>query len=345
MSINEALGKLYRTSLAKTYEWRRKPSGRTITAPIRWSWDGIYRIILELKKETFNVSDTILISGARRSGTTWLAELLCASPDYCVIFEPIVLWRKYGVVPGGGFADYIDPKADWPVGKDLFGKLFEGKAIHPHAFTQNPLMDFLRCSSLVIKSVNTNKLMPWLSVNFKLRGMILIIRHPCAVVASLKKHLPKPLKEVSQTHQQYVEQNLPHLYNFVKGLKTQEEIHAAGWCCEHHPPLKYRRNDNWIQVSYEKLVLDGENELKRICAGLNFSKIDESLNHLAVRSLTTRNWSVDHTRASEEQRLGNWRNTLDKEATKRVLSIVDAFGIQGYNDNNVPDFDKIGVIT
>ncbi|MCG2776105.1 MAG: hypothetical protein L6406_10540 [Desulfobacterales bacterium] len=230
MSLNETLGRLYRISLAKTYEWRRKPSGRTITTPIRWTWDGLYRIILGLKRGSFSASDTILISGARRSGTTWLSELLCASQDYCVVFEPIVLWRKYGVVPRGGCADYISPESDWPMGKELFGKLFEGRSVHPHAFGQNSLMDLIRCTSLVIKSVNTNKLMPWLSANFKLRGMILIFRHPCAVVASLKKHLPKPLQQVSITHQRYVEQNLPHLSGYITGLKTQEEIHAAGWC-------------------------------------------------------------------------------------------------------------------
>ena len=92
-------------------------------------------------------------------------------------------------------------------------------------------------------------------------------------------------------------------------------------------------------------MLEGENEVKRICSGLNFSKIDESLNHLAVRSLTTRNWSANHSQASAEERLGNWRNTLDKEEAKRVLSVVDAFGILGYTDDIIPDFDKIGVAT
>jgi hypothetical protein len=269
---------------------------------------------------------------------------MSSSSDYCMIFEPIVLWRKYGLVEPGGCADYVSPESDWPRGKELFEKLFKGRSVHPHAFIQNSPTDLLRCNSLLIKSVNANKLIPWLSANFQIRGIILIIRHPCAVVASLKKHLLKPLHEVSHTHQRYVIENLPHLKDYIKSLKTQEEIHAAGWCCDHHAPLKHRQNYSWIQVLYERIVLDGKNELKPIFSALNLSGFDEAVNRLRVRSLSSHSWSADHSHVTAEKRLNSWLGILDKEEVKRVLSVVEVFGITGYSDNPVPDFDNIGVV-
>jgi hypothetical protein len=93
-------GKLYRSSLSKIYEFRKKPIGKAITLPLRWSWDGLYKAILFFKANTFKLSDTILVTGMPRSGTTWLGELLSVSRDYCMIFEPIVLWENKGVIKG-----------------------------------------------------------------------------------------------------------------------------------------------------------------------------------------------------------------------------------------------------
>lgn len=339
------LWKLYRTFLVKTYDWRCTPVGRRMTIPLRWGWDGVYKTILSFKVAAFNRSDTILLTGTPRSGTTWLSELLCSSRDYCSIFEPIVMWHRYGVIRGLDWADYISPDTDWPEGKELFCKLFEGRSVHPHAFIHNSPMDLIRCRSLLIKSITTNTLLPWLAVNFQIRGMILIVRHPCAVVASLKKHLTKLHRRVPDRRQRYVRENLPHLTAYVQRLQTEEEILAVRWCCDHHAPLKHRRDNSWIQVSYEKLVLDGRNELRRIYSALDLAKSENALNRLQSSSLTVHNWSVDHSRASAEERLGNWRRSLDGEQVRRVLSVVDAFGIRGFSEDVVPDFDNIGVAT
>ena len=345
MYSSGSFSKIYRNSLAKTYDWRKSTIGKKVVAPLRWSWDGFYWAILQFKSQAFNPSDTILVTGAPRSGTTWLGELLSASRDYCVVFEPIVILTRRGMIKDADWADHIEADSNWTEGKKLFGKLFEGRGVPAHAFVHNSPADLMRCRSLVIKSINANRLLPWLSMNFKIKGMVLIIRHPCAVVASLKKHMKDLPRKVSLRGQRYVIKNLPHLADYVRGLQTVEEIYAVRWCCSHYVPFRYSKRDSWIEVSYEKLVLSGPEELRRIHSALGLSCPDKAIAHLTSSSLTSHNWSVDHNRVEPQKRLSNWKNILDKQQIRRILSVVEAFGISGFNDEVIPDFDNIKVTT
>ncbi len=226
MSLNMNFKNLYYFSLKKTYEWRQtRVGGRKMTAPFHFGWDKLYKGILAFKSGAFAPSNTIFITGTPRSGTTWLSELISSSRDYVVIFEPTGMWMKYGVVQSDKWMEYINPDSQWSEGKELFSKLFEGRSVHPHAFVHNSPIKLLRTKSLVIKDIDSNMLLPRLANNFNIRGMILIIRHPCEVVASTKKHLANTPKRVTAITQRYVKENLPHLTSFIQILqKTRIEI-------------------------------------------------------------------------------------------------------------------------
>ncbi len=337
---------LYRTSLQKSYDWRQTNFGQKLLFPFRYGWYGLYKGILMFKVGTFDPANTVFISGSIRSGTTWLSELLCTQKDYCLLFEPTStdLWNLQLNVPASYWRESIGPDSNWPEGEELFAKLFKGGFAPPNALILNSPLDLIRCNSLIIKCVGTNMLLPWLAARFQIRGMIFILRHPCAVVNSVKKHRKIP-QQIPIRRQRYIEKNLPHLASYIQNLRTEEEILAVTWCCDHYAPLKYRRNDTWIQVSYEKLVLEGQKELKRIYNALGFSETVETRANLRSNSLTTHKWTVDHSLASVEERLGNWKRTLNGDAVKRILSVVETFGIQGFGDNIVPYFDKIGIAT
>jgi LPS sulfotransferase NodH len=40
----------------------------------------------------------ILVTGAHRSGTTWVGKILCASGEAAYISEPLNLWHRPGVM-------------------------------------------------------------------------------------------------------------------------------------------------------------------------------------------------------------------------------------------------------
>lgn len=334
---------IYRAFLKRTSAWRSTPVGAKAIAPARYLSDSIRRAVLALKNGAFDPSEAIFLTGMERSGTTWLAELLSASKDRCLVFQPIMEWWRKGIITDEEYEDYIDPRSEWPKGKKLFAELFQGRSILPHALTHSTLMSMIRSKSLVIKSVRANPILPWLAGNFKIKGMILITRHPCAVAVSLKMHGTKSAQGLSESNRRYVRQYLPHLTGYIQQLGTAEEFLTVRWCCEHHPPFKHAAEGLWIHVPYERLVLDGPAELEKIYSALDLPVSQEALRGLRIDSLVVGKWSVNHSRASTEQRLGAWKRRLDDEQIRRILSVVEAFGIRGYSDEPLPDFERIGL--
>ncbi|MHC4981658.1 MAG: hypothetical protein ACYTF6_00630 [Planctomycetota bacterium] len=187
----------------------------------------------------------------------------------------------------------------------------------------------------MIKSVVGNMLLPWLGANFSLGGMLLVIRHPCSTAVSLKMHGTGAARSISKQHMGYVREHLPHLVDYVQRLKTPEELLTVRWCVEQHAPLRHAEG-SWIQVLYEKLILDGYEELERIHAALNLPIADDAERLLRTNSLRVGAWSVDHSRASAEEWLSGWKRRLSDEQAKRVLSVVEAFGITGYTSDIAP---------
>ena len=51
----------------------------------------------------------ILVTGAHRSGTTWVGKVLCASGEAAYISEPLNLWHRPGIMgaPVAGWYTYI----------------------------------------------------------------------------------------------------------------------------------------------------------------------------------------------------------------------------------------------
>jgi hypothetical protein len=136
-------------------------------------------------------------------------------------------------------------------------------------------------------------------------------------------------------------ENFPHLAHYIEDFRTEEEILAVQWCCEHYVPLKHTKGGSWVEVFYEQLILSGPDELKRIYFLLGLSDPEKAIGRLKLKSMTTRSWSADHNRVSAEERLGNWKHKLDKRQVSRILSVVEAFDISGFSDDVIPDFDNI----
>jgi hypothetical protein len=45
-----------------------------------------------------NAQSPILVTGAHRTGTTWVGKMLAASPQVAYISEPLNVWHRPGVL-------------------------------------------------------------------------------------------------------------------------------------------------------------------------------------------------------------------------------------------------------
>lgn len=287
--------------------------------------------------------ETILLTGSPRSGTTWVGAVLSFERDRAMITEPLHLGLAAVRKAGFEWRTHREPEERWPEGEGFLRRLFRGRGLSPATLGDNDWATLLRYRRLLIKCVRANRLLPWMARRFQLGGMIHLVRHPCAVVASQIAHPAFPAHGVTDFDRRYVERHLPRLSARLDTLRHEEEFRALTWALDQHVPLASASRSRWLLLPYERLVADGETELERVLAHLALRPTAEARARLRRSSREAHDWSADHARADLGERLGGWRRRLSAEQIRRVLDVVEAVGLRGWSEDLVPDADALGV--
>jgi hypothetical protein len=316
------------------------------------------RIIFSGKK--IDTKDAIFITGAPRSGTTWLMDIMMTIPDYTYVFEPIhpkLFPESFDV--GFKSRTYLPINKNWRDGEEHLKKIFTGKTVShlpEYSLQIEMIMHRLLGRKLIIKAIHMNRILPWLAKRFEFRGIFLIIRHPCAVINSQLKsgfygyhNSSPPYEDIPPTIDNILEEASminslePSILNKLRKIKTIEEILAAAWCLDYYVPLSMPKIHPWTTVIYEKLVTDGENEIRRLFNELREKNIHPSAyKHLRKPSMKTLTSEIKNVVKVEEQLL-KWKKSLSEKQIERILRVVSDFGLDFYTDKAEPDYEKIGI--
>jgi hypothetical protein len=194
----------------------------------------------------------------------------------------------------------------------------------------------LRTRRWVVKLVRGNGILHWLGNTFPIRRPVLMIRHPCAVVASQVR-----LEPWSDPGSPATPANLaafPQFAEVLERLQTDEEHLAGRWCMSTHVALSSPRPHPWRTQSYEKLILDPAVELEAMFGAWGMTVPDAVLDRVRVASQTTYGDSrPDDVRAQ----LSRWTTVLGPEQVRRILDVVGAFGLDFYTDRPEPDYQRL----
>lgn len=322
-----------------------------------------YRVIQKIDKTFFNakkidIKDTLAVAGTPRSGTTWLMEALSRIPEYKYLFEPInPIW--FLDIRGIGFSSrkYVPIDTEWPEGYEYLKKTFTGQAfslIPPLQFKIEPMMHRIFADKLIVKFVRINRLLPWIAKRFQLRGIIFIIRHPCAVIASQIKtgfygyfSETPPYQQTVPTLKQVIDDASKidiiddSIVRKLKKIDTNEEMLAALWCLDNYIPINSSKPYPWTTVFYEKLVMDEKNEISRIFKNIGEEKVpDAVIKNLRTPSMVTLG-SDKELISNADRQLSKWKKTLTKKQIERILKIVRDFELDFYTDDIEPNYDKM----
>jgi Sulfotransferase family len=146
-----------------------------IGAPLSRLPGGLY---VDLEKGDHRRS--VFLAGSGRSGTTWLSEIINHRRGYRYVFEP---FNPRVVGPFGHFRtkQYLRPD-------DQRKEFLEPARLALTGGLRDPWTDRFNgrivARRRLIKDIRANLLLGWMRANFPGMPIILLLRHPCAVVVS-----------------------------------------------------------------------------------------------------------------------------------------------------------------
>lgn len=273
--------------------------------------------------------DAVFLAGSGRSGTTWISDVINYSGDYRFIFEPFH--------PGevGAFANFAskqylrptDRREEYlaPAREVLTGGLRS-------SWTDRFHRAFLARRRL-IKDIRANLLLGWLRANFPGMPIILLLRHPLAVVASRlalrwKDNLSETISQV-----ELMEDFLYPVEAEIRGARDAFERHLFLWCIDNYVPLAQFAPGEIHLAFYEHFVADPQAEADRLFAFLGI-KADERVH----RALARPSPLVRRDAAPGERSLDAWRRSLNGARLRRAVEILGLFGLDRvYGEGAMPD--------
>ena len=270
---------------------------------------------------------TAFIAGTGRSGTTWLSGLVNHDRRYRNVFEPFHPGKveefrgfhsKQYLRPGDRRQEFLAPAR-----KMLSGRLRNGWTDRGGAF-------FARWR--LVKEVRANLLLGWLAENFPGMPIVLLLRHPCAVVSSRLALGWRDNLDETMGQGDLVQDHLLAAEEEILAARDPFERHLFLWCIDNYVPLEQFEPDGLHLCFYENLLLEPEPELRRLSAALDQNFDERVLSRLDRTSPTGRRG------ASGGHTVDGWRRGVTGRRLERVQEILGLFGLDRvYGEGPMPD--------
>ena len=272
--------------------------------------------------------DTIFLAGSGRGGTTWVAELINFDNSYRFIFEPL---RARQFKPFHG-RRYLRPNEDAPSLAELLRPIVDGRLRNLMSDRHNR-QPFPR--KRLVKEIIANLSLCWFHRQFPGIPIILLVRHPCAVIASRLRlgnwdyRLRTFLRQES-----LMSDYLSTFRADMERAATPLDIHLYHWCIETLIPLKQFKPGELHLAFYEELCAEPRRELKRLFGFLGKQVDQRAFDALEHPSSQTLRRELPASPA----RINGWREQFTRQELDRIRGVVAEFGLDSlYREDGMPD--------
>ena len=303
-----------------------------------WS-EKLYRRALQaFGSRLFRDSDrdpgkSILVAGAARSGTTWLAELISTQIPCRLMFEPfntdlVCEYREFK------YFQYMRPGEHNETLYAFAQKVFNGEIRNHWIDRKNEnLLPRFR----LIKEIRANLLLKWLHDNFPGIPFLFIIRHPCAVVLSRMELGWATDRDIESflTQQYLIDDHLSDHMELIRSSKSDEEKHAIIWCVSNLIPLKQFPPDDLRIIFYENLCLQPDEEFSKILQRIQ--QKDKPLTAIRADKPSTTS-KISSAVVTGQDKISRWSNCLTTRQITKILNVVSEFGLSFlYDESLIPN--------
>jgi len=269
----------------------------------------------------------IVVFGAGRSGTTWLAQII-ASAGLEFIFEPLnpgEVAEARVMKPLPLFCRKRDA-FEW---QDLFTKMMNGEIRNSWTLRANP-----GAERKVIKFIRANLLIEWILHNYDVHP-VFIVRNPLSVVASiieqgweLKADWVRQVLSSPRLNEPFFAR-IPEVSEWVSRDLTDAEIKALYWCIHNHVPKSTGLYRRLHLVRYEELCQEPEEVFGRLALKIGIPLNSSTRSAFAKPSFMR--GKRQGTKGYDPRKA--WRDILTPEDVAAIKNIVVAFDLAEYFDD------------
>ena len=287
----------------------------------------------------YDLQSTILVVGWARSGTTWLAEVLSTIPRSAILFEPLFTKHVPEAAAAGFPIDGILSPGEGTSSQKLFMKsVLEGRVLNWWTCSCNPVSRAIRPETWIVKEIKANYLVEWILGTFPVRRAMMIVRHPCATIASRLAQGWTPENIQRKIKQSVVRRRFPHLDEICQNLSDPFEVMAARWCLKNYVPLSLRPRPFHL-IAYESLATRGVADLVPAFHDWGIDLPPDLERSLGRASATTKTGAMRGT--AHFRPIDQWRKTLTADQVGRIMRVVRDFGMDFYTDDPEPDYARL----
>lgn len=307
-----------------------------LARPFRLSALKIWGRIISQK---YDMGNTICIFSSGRGGSTWVSEVLSSPKGSIVQYEPFhplgnPTSQRFGFSHSRPY--FTDARPPTALQIRFIKGLFDGSYLNFETATnhQRPaptVSDFVDFQRFVVKFIQGNLALPWISRRFPVRS-ILLLRHPCAVVASQMRFSAawgNARRENLEVPAEALE-DFPEFRGVFNSIRTPEEALAFMWALDTILPLRMVPAPYpWTVVFYEDLAVEPAARFLSLFSALGL-QAPPDLDGIVYRPSTSVREGISGV-------LG-WRDHLKPDQIKRVMNIVGLLGADFYDETGFPVF-------
>ena len=183
----------------------------------------------------------------------------------------------------------------------------------------------------LIKDIRATLLLGWMRANFPGMPIILLLRHPCAVVISrLALGWRDNLSETME-QRELVEDFLLPMEAEIRAAKDDFERHLFLWCIDNYVPLKQFRPQEVHLTFYENLLARPGAELQSL-----FDFLGDDFDYRVYRRM--RRPSLLGRKNTPSPSTEGWRTRVSAHQLERTMEILRLFSLdQLYTEGTMPD--------
>lgn len=300
----------------------------------------------------------LLVTGAHRSGTTWVGTMLAASDIYAYISEPLNVWHRPGVfnAPIDNWYTYIcedNEERYLPAFRDTLSLSYQ---LLPEIFSLRSLKDLGRMGrdawrmaygrfawrSPLLKDPFAVFSAPWFAKRLGCQ-VVITVRHPAAFVSSLLRQgwrfnfsdlLDQPLLMRDWLAQ--FEAEMQRVKNSFDPLEQASLI----WRLVYHVVHQYRQQGQPFHIiRHEDLSLQPVQGFRELYGqlGIPFSEQAEArirLSSDADNPSELAENEVHSVKLNSRANIKNWQKRLTQEEIKRVRQLTPDVAAHFYTDED-----------